>query len=247
MNTCQCSRPTQNLICNTCLTADTNSLRNLVLDIPELLSELATTTAKQSVTAHTAGSGHSYGSRPPINHDSHMLEVELEHLLLVMWLATGNEGEYPSPETAVDLVLERFDTMGTYAGVQSLKAQLSGAKARAERMIVGAAAKVIVGECECGATLTAEEDQQETNCGTCSRVYDVDTFRRERVLVALGAEDRLYRAAEAVRLLNSNGIPVTTKDVENWTKYRHITPTDIDAKGRKLFALDEIYAQAKTG
>ncbi|GAA1051386.1 hypothetical protein [Arthrobacter russicus] len=246
MNMCQCSRPTQNLICNICLDTDTHSLRNLLIDIPELLAELGTTTAKQDVTNHTAGTGHAYGSRPPINHDSYMLEVELQHLLLVMWLATGHEGTYSSALEAVHAVLGRFDRLATYQGVQSLKTQLTDAKARAERLIVGSTTRVIVGECECGTTLTADEDQQETTCGTCSQVYEVDAYRRDRVLSALGAEDRLYRAAEAVRLLNRNGVRVTTKDLENWAKHQHITPADTDSKGRKLYALHTIYAHTKT-
>jgi hypothetical protein len=61
---------------------------------------------------------------------------------------------------------------------------------------------------------------------------------------SLGHDGTPVRAAEAVRILRSNGVEVTTKDIENWVKWG-MQPAGTDHKGRKLYNLTTIYDRAR--
>lgn len=96
----------------------------------------------------------------------------------------------------------------------------------------------------CETPLHAHEGDTETNCPTCGYTFAITTLRKYRVTEALGHDGTPLRAAQAVRYLNSKGVKVTTKDVENWVNWGHLTETGRDDKGRRLYNLQDIYTRA---
>lgn len=96
----------------------------------------------------------------------------------------------------------------------------------------------------CETPLTARETDQEANCEVCGQSYNVRYYLETRVAEALGADGTPLRASEAVRYLTQKGIKVSTKDIENWVKWGHLTEVDRDHKGRRLYNLKDIYTRA---
>lgn len=126
---------------------------------------------------------------------------------------------------------------------RALVAHAGGMDAARDRL----APKVLLGPCTttgCETTLQGREGDQEVRCDVCGYTYTIVHLRHQRVTQALGHDGTPLRAAQAVRYLTNKGINVTTKDVENWVKWGHLTPTDTDDKGRRLYNLQDIYTRA---
>lgn len=107
--------------------------------------------------------------------------------------------------------------------------------------------RIILGPCEtigCEQTLTAHENDYEARCPVCTLTIPIHEYRTNRTRQALGHDNTPIRAAQAVRLLRSKGVNVTTKDIENWVAWGHLTEIARDDKGRRLYNLQHIYTQA---
>jgi hypothetical protein len=109
------------------------------------------------------------------------------------------------------------------------------------------APKILLGPCTttgCETNLEGREGDTEVRCHACGYEYSIIHLRHQRVTQALGHDGTPLRAAQAVRYLNNKGLTITTKDVENWVKWGHLTPADHDDKGRRLYNLQDIYTRA---
>lgn len=138
-------------------------------------------------------------------------------------------------------------TILTYTNAQQIQNELNEHTRRCENIKERLDPKVILGPCTttgCNTQLEAREGETETNCPTCGYNYHITHHLKHRVTEALGHNGTPLRAAQAVRYLNSKGVNVTTKDVENWVKWGHLTEQDRDDKGRRLFNLQDIYTRA---
>lgn len=243
MSQCPCTRPTQGWLCTTCL----KEFRTTLAKIPDLLTDLEVTVAKQSKTGGgQMGSGPT-GSAPPVNLSALCATLDLDNMLRAMWAHTGHSVWVPDTAVVVQGILDHLPRLAAKECVISYRNQLAQTITDGERLVDVPAHTIILGPCQttgCGQPLTADEGDTETRCPTCGNTMSIRAYRIGRVLEAIGDNYEPVRASEAVRRLRDGGLPLTTMDVKNWVSRGKLHAVAVDEHARRLFNLVDVYVLA---
>ncbi len=244
MTVCECGNPATTWLCPTC----TGDLTNLLRGVPDLLTMLAITTAKQAKLGAGVRQAGPAGSLPPINLTSHLLEVTLDHLLRVGWIHTGHRPWFKDPVDAVEGIQDQMQALVSKQGVVTYYQQLKDTTERAWQVINGPEHRVVLGPCpvpECGTTLTITEADPDTVCPTCGVYVRVTAYRFTRVLEALG-ESGPQRRGHIIKQLSIHGVTVKPTDIDNWVARGKLRPVGVDEHRRHLYLVADVYRLAKT-
>jgi len=165
-----------------------------------------------------------------------------------MWIRVGlTPTRNITPIHYVEGIIDCIHILARHKSATSYREQLKAEVERGERIIDSTQHVVRLGACttfECGTPLKAHEGDHETRCTTCGESYNITKYWEARALTALGHDETPVRAAQAARTLSKQGVKVTPKDIENWVKWGHLTATDHDDKGRRLFRIQDVYQRA---
>jgi hypothetical protein len=219
-------------------------MRGVLRGVPDLLTELGTTTARLDRTqAPGVGSGGTKVFAPdPINTTTHLIAAELTHLVSSLALHLRLK---PSRLVAFDVA----DELGRLVGkpfIDQYRRQLADVVARATAAIDLPQDRVRLGPCAtegCGADLIAAVDDTWVHCGTCGCEYDVAILRTARKLAALShLHDKTATAAQAGRIFRTLGVPITERTVRAWADRdtAPIAPTGRNLDGRTVYRLGAI-------
>lgn len=248
---CRCGNETSAWLCPTCVT----KLEYLIVRVDAVVAEVRAVVPRLTLTA-------TYGDRAPgvrAQHAPAPVSVDavssldaLQRWMLGAALRLAGITRKPLPGKTHELLgsylLANMPRLATLSWAPDLFGQLEPLVKDCENAAnTDRTPRVIVGPCEtigCLETLNANEGDRETRCLVCTQTYDIATYRARRAHQALGHDGTPLRAAQAVRYLNSKGVKVNTKDVENWVKWGHLTETSTDDKGRRLYNIEDIYTNA---
>jgi hypothetical protein len=238
---CYCGAVTVDAyLCGPCLDA----MRGVLRGVPDLLTELGTTTARLDRTqAPGVGSGGTKIHAPePINTTTHLLTIEIQHLVTALALHLRLK---PSPLVAFDIA-DHLHTLIGKPYILDYRRQLTDAITRATAAIDLPADTVRLGRCGtegCGDDLIAEVGATWVRCGTCGAEYDVARLQAARKFAALNhLHDKTATMAQAGRIFGALGIPITERVVRAWAGRDTLPLVSVgrNLDGRVVFRLGSI-------
>lgn len=224
MRECQCSRTTENYLCNVCAA----ELGKTLTRVPWLLSELHTTAArldKVGSSGNVESKTVSKSAPQAVNYSASLCAQELGYLV----------GTIESAEWAA------LNPHGP-----QLHKRLERSYAKGIRIIDAKPERFHLGKCPtegCGEPMNPIKGEYEHHCKVCGETTIVEEFKGAKVRAAW---DILCSPPEAARVLTGMGVKVATRNIHDWVRRDDLVAAG-ERNGAPVYRISEIYdvAQAK--
>lgn len=104
--------------------------------------------------------------------------------------------------------------------------------------------RIYLGDCECGARLYGDPENEAVPCDGCGRLHDGRARRRAN---NLRGRDLPVTASEAARYLGEvDGVSITSKRIMMWAKRGKIADVGVNHDGHKVYRLGDVVDLART-
>lgn len=230
---CRCSRPLgpDMYICGTCV----NGLSDLLRRVPGLLKDLRVTAARLDHVAFTATRGGGYGRGLPMNLGA--IEAAAALSKAVGPWRWGQARLIGGKPWSVSFVERLEDAVTAAVRIIDLPAEL---------IHIGACGSIVAGTdgrpVECFQELFVTADAWNVTCECCGTTWDV-AQRRENALSS--AWTVVAPAPVVVRALESQGVRITPKHLENWQRLGHVAQMCDVVSRATGFVVADVFAVAQ--
>jgi hypothetical protein len=248
MTECGCGRPTRDgaYVCDDC----GDRLARALGDLAWLEEQLAITIGKQR-GAPTEGGPAGAEKALPFNVAAGEVRDNLRNTL-VGWIRVCAEERVRSSDPKDGLPDDNLKAMGRWllwrvdglafheAGYEAVD-EIVYAVARAQQAIDRAPERQYVGPCACGRDLYRKPGAVMVKCKACEAEYDAEALTDNLRGQVMG---RLVTAREGATLLSRFDLETGQGTIDKWHARKRIIDHGHDAKGRRLYLLDDLMTLA---
>lgn len=220
MNTCDCSRPTKNFLCETC----TGELAKALHRVPGLLNELGTTAARlDAVKVGTSIESKTVSTTvpDPVNFSAITCADQLRRHVSY-WVADDAE------------------RIATAQWAPQFKSGLDRLLSRAMTIIDREPERQHLGACPtegCGEPMNPVKGDYEHHCTVCGETTVVAEHQGKKLGAAWAVT---ARPPQLVPVLKALGVRVSAQKIWDWARYDHIAPAGEDG-GKPTYRVSDVY------